>query len=86
VNTYDPRDDIVYLHLHLDAGRDTPSGSMACVNGIDRLPSGYANGSPRTYLRSPRRINSAAWARRTPPRSPLATRVHPSVLPGQTAM
>jgi len=58
VNTYDPRDDIVYLHL--DAGRDTPSGSMARVNGTDRLPSGYANGSPRTYLRSPRRISSAA--------------------------
>lgn len=58
VKTYDPRNGIVYRHV--DAALDTASASLAWSDAINRLPSGYANGSPRTYLRSPRRISSAA--------------------------
>jgi hypothetical protein len=58
VNTYDPMDGIVYRHM-------IPQGTVCSVPitgtpPIHRLPTGYANGSPRTYLRAGRRLNPAA--------------------------
>jgi hypothetical protein len=48
VNIYDPMDRIVYRHL------DTQPAPIAApaptTDTAVRLPSGYANGSPRTYL------------------------------------
>ncbi len=58
MRTYDPMDSIVYVHVDTRDVDRRPS-----VGGTDvlhRLPGGYANGSPRTYLRSPRRTRSAA--------------------------
>ena len=53
VNTYDPMDRIVYRHL--DSRGTVPSHPIAGGSAVHRLPSGYANGSPRTYLGSSRR-------------------------------
>ncbi len=58
MNIYDPRDGIVYRHL--DQRRDVDSPPLASTPSINRLPAGYANGSPSTYLRSSRRGASAA--------------------------
>ncbi len=68
MNIYDPRDGIVYRHL--DQRGDTCSGSVIATPAIpvqvistpavNRLPFGYAYGSPSTYLRSSRRGASAA--------------------------
>ena len=60
MNTYDPMDGIVYRHMN-------PQGNVGSVPitgtpPIHRLPSGYANGSPRTYLRAGRRRSPAAQA------------------------
>jgi hypothetical protein len=48
MNTYDPSDHILYVHLSEPAdARWTPAGSAtACTT----LPGGYANQSPRTRL------------------------------------
>jgi len=43
VNTYDPADRILYVHL---APHSAPEISATCHS----LPAGYANGSPRTRL------------------------------------
>jgi hypothetical protein len=49
VNTYDPADGIVYCHIPREAGRNVVAGDR---RGTDcRLPSGYANKSPRTRIR-----------------------------------
>jgi hypothetical protein len=49
MNTYDPADYIVYVHM---ARQATPRVTPAWSTGTsDRLPSGYANESPRTRLR-----------------------------------
>jgi len=53
VNIYDPMDRIVYRHM--DSRAAAPSGPIADGPSVHRLPSGYANGSPRTYLGSTRR-------------------------------
>ncbi len=58
MNIYDPRDGIVYRHL--DQRRDVDSRPLASPPSINRLPAGYANGSPSTYLRSSHRAASAA--------------------------
>ncbi len=58
MNTYDPRDGIVYRHL--DQRRDVDSCSITRPPHVNRLPAGYANGSPSTDLRSSRRGASAA--------------------------
>jgi hypothetical protein len=68
VNIYDPRDGIVYRHL--DQRDDTYSAPVIATPAIPtqvistpavhRLPIGYANASPSTYLRSNRRGASAA--------------------------
>ena len=58
MNTYDPRNGIVYRHL--DQRRDVDSYSITSTPHVNRLPAGYANGSPSTYLRSSRRGASAA--------------------------
>jgi hypothetical protein len=58
VNTYDPRDGVVYRHL--DQRRDDYSAPITSTPHVNRLPAGYANGSPSTYLRSSRRGASAA--------------------------
>jgi hypothetical protein len=57
VNTYDPMDGIVYRHL--DARRPSPVPATG-ADGVHRLPSGYPNGSPRTYLRTTRSVRAAA--------------------------
>ena len=58
MNTYDPMDCIVYRHM--DQHRDPFSVPVTSTRSINRLPSGYANGSPRTYLRRTRRMTPAA--------------------------
>ena len=58
MNTYDPRDGIEYRHL--DQRRDNYSVPVAGPPQVNRLPAGYANGSPATYLRGSRRGASAA--------------------------
>jgi hypothetical protein len=58
VNTYDPRNGIVYRHL--DQRRDLDFRSTTSTPTVNRLPIGYANGSPSTYLRSSHRASSAA--------------------------
>ena len=58
MNIYDPRDGIVYRHL--DQRADVYSPALADSPTVNRLPAGYANGSPSTYLRSGRRGASAA--------------------------
>jgi hypothetical protein len=58
VNIYDPRDGIVYRHL--DQRPDTYSAPVRSTPVTHQLPSGYANGSPRTYLGRSRRMTSAA--------------------------
>ncbi len=58
MNIYDPRDGIVYRHL--DQRGDVDYRPLSDTPSINRLPAGYANGSPSTYLRSSRRGASAA--------------------------
>lgn len=58
MNIYDPMDRIVYRHM--DAQQDPCTVPVMSTRSIDRLPSGYANGSPRTYLGRSRRPNQAA--------------------------
>jgi hypothetical protein len=56
VNTYDPMDRMVYRHLdQRDVASRPPAGA-----GVTRLPIGYANGSPGTYLGRGRRTTEAA--------------------------
>jgi hypothetical protein len=51
MNTYDPADGIVYVHMAREmAPRPTLRGED---RGCARLPAGYANGSPSTALRHP---------------------------------
>jgi hypothetical protein len=58
VNIYDPMDRIVYRHM--DQERDPYAVPITSTRRISQLPSGYANGSPRTSLRRGRRIAPAA--------------------------
>lgn len=58
MNTYDPRDRIVYRHM--DQRQDPYPGHLPRTPRTDRLPSGYPNASPRTYLGSGRRRTPAA--------------------------
>jgi hypothetical protein len=58
VNIYDPRDAITYRHM--DQHRDPYSVPATSSPRINRLPEGYANGSPRTFLGRSRRLSSAA--------------------------
>ena len=58
VNTYDPMDRITYRHMDQQPGlHSAPTPSSPTV---DRLPSGYANRSPRTYLGRTRRAPRGA--------------------------
>jgi hypothetical protein len=57
VNTYDPMDRMVYRHLDR---RDVSSSPAVGTGGVTRLPVGYANGSPGTYLGRSRRATTAA--------------------------
>ena len=57
MNIYDPMDRIVYRHLDPPGTRS--SVAMTGEATVD-LPSGYANRSPRTYLRAGRRSPRAA--------------------------
>ena len=56
MNTYDPRDSIVYRHV----GDPRPGPTPAPTAHPTRLPVGYANGSPSTYLGRGRRTTEAA--------------------------
>jgi hypothetical protein len=58
VNIYDPMDRIVYRHL--DQRPELYSVAVTGTPPVHRLPAGYANLSPRTYLRSSRRLTPAA--------------------------
>jgi hypothetical protein len=58
VNVYDPMDSIVYRHM--DSQQDPHAVPVTSTRRINRLPSGYANGSPRTYLGRTRRASQAA--------------------------
>ena len=49
MNTYDPANYIVYVSMNRTFPASGPSA--ATVATAHRLPSGYANGSPRTRLR-----------------------------------
>jgi|tagenome__1003787_1003787.scaffolds.fasta_scaffold18516900_1 hypothetical protein len=52
MNTYDPADGIVYVHM---ARETAPCPTLLGEDrGCARLPAGYANGSPSTALRQPR--------------------------------
>jgi hypothetical protein len=61
VNVYDPMDRIVYRHM--DSQQDPYVIPVTTTRSINRLPAGYANGSPRTYLGRTRRPNQATEAR-----------------------
>jgi hypothetical protein len=50
MNTYDPADGIVYVHMAPQA--DPWSAPVIEARRCNTLPSGYANQSPRTRLRS----------------------------------
>jgi len=60
VNTYDPADDIVYVHLarETDPCPTSPDEGRGCA----RVPTGYANESPSTALRQPRSPDAEACA------------------------
>jgi hypothetical protein len=58
VNTYDPMDRMVYRHV--GQPRDVASRPTAGTDHVTRLPIGYANGSPGTYLGRGRRTTEAA--------------------------
>ena len=58
MNLYDPMDRIVYRHL--DTLADAFAVPVTSTRTTHRLPSGYANGSPRTYLGRTRPVNHAA--------------------------
>ena len=49
MNTYDPSDYIVYVHM--DCTFPASESSVPRVPAAHRLPSDYANESPRTRLR-----------------------------------
>ncbi len=49
MNTYDPSDYIVYVHM--DRTFPASESPLPRVPAAHRLPSGYANESPRTRLR-----------------------------------
>ena len=49
MNTYDPSDYIVYVHM--DRTVPAAESPVASIPAAHRLPRGYANGSPRTRLR-----------------------------------
>jgi len=57
VNTYDPADDIVYVHIPREPD-PCATGGPSTRSSI-RLPAGYANTSQRTHL-EPRRSSAAA--------------------------
>ena len=57
MNIYDPMDRIVYRHMdERPEPYSVPISSTLCIH---RLPVGYTNCSPRTYLRSNRRVAPA---------------------------
>ena len=58
MNVYDPMDRIVYRHM--DPQQTPHVIPVTSTRSINQLPSGYANGSPRTYLGRSRRPNQAA--------------------------
>ena len=49
MNTYDPSDYIVYVHM--DRTCPASESTVTRVPAAHRLPGGYANESPRTRLR-----------------------------------
>ena len=62
MNTYDPADLILYVHV----GRGTDPASTSSDSGrtCHRLPSGYANRSPLTYLGTAGRSSGCRSRRR----------------------
>ncbi len=58
MNLYDPMNRIVYRHL--DQQRDRGFIAVTSADTVNRMPSGYANRSPRTYLRPARCSSQAA--------------------------
>ncbi len=62
MKTYDPLKGMVYRHMAREAGRY--SVPVVSTNSINRLPIGYANGSPQTYVGRTRPTSSAAQGSR----------------------
>ena len=58
MKTYDPMQGMVYRHMARQA--DPYSVPVTSMPSINQLPMGYANQSPRTYLRRTRRTFPAA--------------------------
>ena len=48
MNIYDPMDHMVYRHV--DCRGTVASAPVTSTSSDDRLPAGYPNDSPRTYL------------------------------------
>jgi hypothetical protein len=67
VNTYDPRNDILYVHLARDV--DSYAIPFGKARSCSRLPVGYANRSPRTCLQHRRSPSGRPAAGSTPPPS-----------------
>ena len=62
MNTYDPANYILYVHM--DKERQTSPSHMAGLPAESRPPSGYADGSPRTTLRNGTPVRPARSNRR----------------------
>ncbi len=66
MNTYDPASYVVYVSM--DRRRDSPVTLTTRGLMERRLPSGYANGSPRTRLRTARASGSIGHGAEAPGR------------------
>ena len=63
VNTYDPADSIVYVHMAPES--DPWSRPVVQTRRCTTLPTGYANQSPRTRLRTDSRSVGTRHSRRS---------------------
>jgi hypothetical protein len=79
VNTYDPADGIVYVHLACQT--DPCPTFLREERGCTRLPAGYANESPSTALRHPR-----SQLRKPAPMSPSEPAVPIPGKPGEASL
>ena len=64
MNTYDPAHDIRYVHLAAETD-PPPTTRAGSGQGCNRLPVGYANRSPQTWLRSPRKAPATKTSARS---------------------
>ena len=64
MNTYDPADYIVYVHI--DQKLQSALSHLPSVPAESPLPSGYANASPRTRLRNGTAVRPSRSSRQRP--------------------